>query len=106
MIHSGSNFRYGGDDVENETLAFALPEGIYACDMAVFTIWCRLASTHFTGIDISPTLFVSVYYCSLIAVVTNSGNKKHKTDVIWYPDSEIHNKNTTHQREFPATYTD
>ena len=44
----------------NETLQFSLPDGVFACDMAVFTIWCRGARTQFTALDIPPELFVSL----------------------------------------------
>ena len=44
----------------NETLQFSLPDGVFACDMAVFTIWCRQARTQFTALDIPPELFVSL----------------------------------------------
>ena len=45
----------------NETLQFSLPDGVLACDMAVFTIWCRGASAQFTALDIPPELFVSYW---------------------------------------------
>ena len=40
-------------------LQFTLPEDVYACDMAVFTIWCDAADVHFTSIDIPPDIFVN-----------------------------------------------
>jgi hypothetical protein len=45
--------------VLNATLQFSLPEGVYACDLAVFTIWCRAANSHFTTIDIPQSLFTT-----------------------------------------------
>ena len=60
MIRGGA-FPRGvpGGGIVNETLQFSLPDGVLACDMAVFTIWCRLASAQFTALDIPPELFVS-----------------------------------------------
>ena len=42
---------------------------MYACDIAVFTIWCQAARQHFTGIDIPADLFVS--HCNLQAKCFN-----------------------------------
>ena len=54
-----SQNRFPRRRVTNGVLEFSLPEGVYACDMAVFTIWDRLALSHFTGINIPANLFVS-----------------------------------------------
>jgi hypothetical protein len=48
-----------GESVSNQDLQFSLPEGVYACDLAVFTIWCRAANSHFTTIDIPQSLFTT-----------------------------------------------
>jgi hypothetical protein len=45
--------------VLDATLQFSLPDGVYACDLAVFTIWCRWARSHFTGIDIPASNFTT-----------------------------------------------
>ena len=59
-------FPFRAGNIVNQTLQFSLPENVYACDMAVFTIWCRGASVQFTALDISPDLFVSVIFCNII----------------------------------------
>ena len=56
---SGSLGRFPRDRVSGQDLQFSLPNGVYACDMAVFTIWCELANTHFTAINIPQDIFVS-----------------------------------------------
>ena len=55
---SGGNFPRG-TAVVNETLQFSLGDGDYACDMAVFTMWCKSFFVQFSALDISPDLFVS-----------------------------------------------
>ena len=45
--------------IVDETVEISLPDGVYACDMAVFTVWCRQASVQFSTIDIPPEIFVS-----------------------------------------------
>ena len=59
-----SNGRFSRNSISGGTLEFSLPEpSVYACDIAVFTIWCQLARQHFTGIEISQDMFVS--HCNL-----------------------------------------
>ena len=40
-------------------MEFTLPDDLYACDIAVFTVWCQLASVQFSVLEIPQDLFVS-----------------------------------------------
>ena len=57
--------------MSGQDLQFSLPDGVYACDMAVFTIWCDLANTHFTAINIPQDIFVSCYYPVVSTVLSS-----------------------------------
>lgn len=43
----------------NAPFRFNLSEGVYACHIGTFTIWCRAARQFFTRIEIPSTIFVS-----------------------------------------------
>ena len=45
--------------ISNITFQFSLPSDVYACDLAVFTVWCQLAGVQFAVLDIPPDTFVS-----------------------------------------------
>ena len=60
-MYSGGAFPYNEGDIINQTLQFNLPDGIYGCDIAVFTIWCDLADVQFSALAISPDYFVSYH---------------------------------------------
>ena len=52
--------RFPRTRVTGATLEFSLPtDKFYACDITVFTIWCRQVTQFFTRIDIPADLFVS-----------------------------------------------
>ena len=78
FLYSNGRFPSGIGDIVNETLQFDLPDNIYACDIAVITIWCKSASVQFTALDISPDLFVSLLVCIITHVYPTCSYIKDK----------------------------
>jgi len=48
-----------GVSFTNVPFRFNLPEGVYACHIGTFTIWCRAARQFFTRIEIPSTIFTN-----------------------------------------------
>ena len=56
---SGGALPYQTGFISNITFQFTLPPDVYACDLAVFTVWCQLAGVQFAVLDIPSGIFVS-----------------------------------------------
>ena len=54
-----------GRAYNGEILDIPLPDGMDACDIGTFTIWCQPASIYFNSVTLPRTVFVSV--CILIS---------------------------------------
>ena len=54
----------------NELIEFTMPAGTTVCDIGNFTIWCNVAQTFFTHIEIPRTLFVRNYYILMFMTTT------------------------------------
>ena len=69
LLFSGGALPFNEGLISNETVPFTLPEDLYACDIAVFTVWCRLASVQFSVLEIPQNIFVSGWLVVSVCLV-------------------------------------
>ena len=69
LLFSGGALPFNEGFISNATVQFTLPEDLYACDIAVFTVWCRLASVQFSVLEIPQNIFVSGWLVVSVCLV-------------------------------------
>ena len=69
LLFSGGALPFNEGFISDETVQFTLPEDLYACDIAVFTVWCRLASVQFSVLEIPQNIFVSSWLAVSVSIV-------------------------------------
>ena len=72
LLFSGGALPFNEGFISNATVQFTLPEDLYACDIAVFTVWCRLASVQFSVLEIPQNIFVSGWLVVSVCLVSVS----------------------------------